>query len=168
MSNLWYYVRKLPYPDRPEAGFGAVAEDGSTVLLEDARRWVSRQTVEEAIARQRQEIERRVKVLRGGEPLPEIAGRTIIPVDDRIAMGSAMRAAIALSRNQGAAQTIAAAPVAGESTQAELAYRVDDLVVLETPRHFRAVAQVYENWYDVPDDEVTGIMQRWRREHGKG
>lgn len=155
-------ARKLPYPHEPEAGFGAVAEDGSTVLLADVSRWVPQETLERVIERQRAEIERRIDQLRDGKPLPQIGGRTVILVDDGIAMGSTMRAAIQLARNQDAAILVAAAPVAGPSTQAEMEALVDDLVILETPRHFRAVAQVYENWYDVPDGEVIAIMQRWR------
>jgi putative phosphoribosyl transferase len=138
-------ARKLPYPHQPEAGFGAVAEDGSTVLLEDASRWVPEETVGRTIARQREEINRRVEALRGGESLPRIAGRTVILVDDGIAMGSTMRAAIKLVRNRGAAKVVAAAPVAGRETQAEIGSLVDDVVILETPRRFRAVAQVYES-----------------------
>jgi predicted phosphoribosyltransferase len=79
-------ARKLPYPDQPEAGFGALAEDGSSVVLERATRWVSDATVERVIDEQRQEIERRVAVLRKGEPLPELRGRTVILVDDGIAI----------------------------------------------------------------------------------
>jgi putative phosphoribosyl transferase len=157
-------ARKLPYPHQPEAGFGAVAEDGSTVLLEDARRWVPQETVEHAIERQRAEIERRIDALRGGEPLPRIVGRTVILVDDGIAMGSTMRSAIKLARNRDAEKVVAAAPVTGPSTQAEIAALVDDLVILETPRRFRAVAQVYENWHDVPDSEVVATMRRWEQE----
>lgn len=160
-------ARKLPYPGQPEAGFGAIAEDGSTVTLDRATRWVSDETVERVIERQREEIERRQAVLRKGEPLPEIEGQTVILVDDGIAMGSTMRAAIELCRKQHAERVIVAVPVAGrevaETFGGEEEGLADDLVVLEQPEFFRAVAQVYERWYDVPDSEVVALMDEWRQ-----
>lgn len=152
--------RKLPYPDNPEAGFGAVAEDGSTFLFDDATRRLRRETVERIIRTQIEEIGRRIKVLRKGRPLPDIAGRTVILVDDGLAMGSTMRAAVALCRKAEAEKIIVAVPVAGAEVAEELAKMADELVVLETPAFFYAVAQVYENWYDVPDEEVLEIMAR--------
>ncbi len=158
-------ARKLPYPDQPEAGFGAVVEEGSTMILEDARRWVSQETVDRIIEEQRAEIERRKAVLRQGEPLPDIAGRTVILVDDGIAMGSTMRAAIKLCKHHEADTIVVAVPVASGKVASEIDAKVDEIVVLETPRYFRAVAQVYENWYDVPDSEVMALMDQWRSEH---
>ncbi len=162
-------ARKLPYPDQPEAGFGAVAEDGSTIILERASRWVSDETVEAVVEHQRQEIERRVAVLRKGEPLPELESRTVILVDDGIAMGSTMRAAIKLCRRRDAGRIVVAVPVASEEvTEQFIGARdgfADEIVVLEQPTFFRAVAQVYERWYDVPDSEVVALLDRWRSEH---
>jgi predicted phosphoribosyltransferase len=162
-------ARKLAYPQQPEAGFGAVAEDGSTVILDRATRWVSDQTVEEVVEEQRQEIERRVAVLRKGEPLPDLEGRTVILVDDGIAMGSTMRAAIKLCRRRNPGKIVVAVPVAGREVAAEIGDGgdglADEMVVLERPRFFRAVAQVYERWYDVPDSEVVALMEDWREEH---
>jgi len=162
-------ARKLPYPDQPEAGFGAVAEDGSTVILEKASRWVSDETVEAVVEDQRQEMKRRVAVLRKGEPLPELEGRTVILVDDGIAMGSTMRAAIKLCRRRDAGKVVVAVPVASEEVTDQFVGArdgfADEIVVLEQPPYFRAVAQVYERWYDVPDSEVVALMDRWRRKH---
>lgn len=157
-------TRKLPYPRNPEAGFGAIAEDGSTYIFEDAARWLSDRVVDEIVEAQKSEIRRRIEVLRGGGPLPEIAGRTVILVDDGIAMGSTMRASIKLCRKQEAARIVVAVPVAGPRVIGEFERLTDDLIVLETPPFFRAVAEVYENWYDVPDAEVLGIMEKWRTE----
>jgi predicted phosphoribosyltransferase len=163
-------ARKLPYPDQPEAGFGAVAEDGSTVILRDAARWVSDETIETVVEEQRQEIERRIAVLRHGESLPDLDDRTVILVDDGIAMGSTMRAAIKCCRHYGAGKVVVAVPVAGREVTERIGGErdglADEVVVLEQPRFFRAVAQVYERWYDVPDSEVTAIVERWREEHG--
>lgn len=157
-------TRKLPFPDEPEAGFGAIAEDGSTYISESLSRWVSQRVIERIIKEQTQEIERRIKVLRNGRPLPRIEDRTVVLVDDGIAAGSTMRASIALCRNQGAASIIVAVPVTGKRTAQDIGSLVDKIVVLETPPFFHAVAQVYEHWYDVQDDEVLAIMEKYRRE----
>jgi len=157
--------RKLPYPDNPEAGFGAVAEDGSTFIFEDAVYWLSKETIERIIRQQKEEIRRRIAVLRKCEPLPEIAQSVVILVDDGIAMGSTVRAGILLCRKKEAAKVVVAAPVTGESVERELSKLADEVVILEKPPFFRAVAQVYYNWYDVPDKEVLGIVERWETEH---
>jgi putative phosphoribosyl transferase len=160
--------RKLPYPDNPEAGFGAIAEDGSTVTSEEASRWVPEQTIQRIIQEQKGEIKRRISALRGGADLPNIAARTVILVDDGIAMGSTMRASIQLCKNQRAGKIVVATPVAGERVARQLVRLVDELVILEMPPFFRAVAQVYRRWYDVSDEEVIRILKRWRREHRSG
>lgn len=157
-------TRKLPYPQNPEAGFGAVAEDGSTFLYEDAARWVPDMVVREIVEEQKQEVQRRIETLRGGGPLPEIAGRTVILVDDGIAMGSTMRASIKLCRKQEAGSVVVAVPVASPRVVDDFRRLADDLVVLETPPFFRAVAEVYQHWYDVSDEEVQEIMEKWRVE----
>lgn len=153
-------VRKLPFPDNPEAGFGAVAEDGSTFFVDRARIQVPPPVVEKIVEEQRLEVQRRIDALRKGKPLPKITGRTAILVDDGIAMGSTMRAAIMLCRNRKARTVVVAAPVSGRTMFTELTHLADDVVVLERPSAFRAVAQVYRNWYDVGDDEVIRILRR--------
>ena len=157
-------VRKLPFPNNPEAGFGAIAEDGSTYFVARALKLLSSDTIEQVVKEQKLEIKRRIDVLRKGKSLPEIKNRNVILVDDGLAMGSTMRAAVALCKNSNAAKIIVAAPVAGPSTAAALAKVVDQMVVLEKPLFFRAVAEAYENWYDVPDEEVIQIMQEYEQQ----
>jgi len=157
-------VRKLPLPDNPEAGFGAIAEDGSAVIIERVAYGLLRDTIERIVEFQREEIRRRIQVLRRGSPLPDLRGKTVILVDDGIAMGSTMRAAIKLCENQGAGYIVVAVPVTGERAAQEIGALVDEIVVLEKPHFFRAVAQVYRNWYDVSDREVLEIMDTWRSE----
>ncbi|TNF48414.1 phosphoribosyltransferase [bacterium] len=152
--------RKLPFPDEPEAGFGAVSEDGSSWLIPGHEAWLRSGTIEEIVTSQIAEIRRRIDVLRGGRDLPDIKGKIVILVDDGVAMGSTMRASVACCRNLGAAKVVVAVPVTGEETARELETIADDVIVLEMPHNFRAVAQVYENWYDVPDEEVLEIMNR--------
>jgi predicted phosphoribosyltransferase len=84
--------------------------------------------------------------------------RTVILVDDGIAVGSTMRASVACCRNLGAGKIVVAAPVTGSETAREMKKIADDVVILEMPSYFRAVAQVYLNWYDVSDEEVLEIM----------
>jgi len=155
-------VRKLPFPNNPEAGFGAIAEDGSRVIIERATYGLPRDTIERIVEFQREEIKRRIRVLRRGNSLPDLTGKTVILVDDGIAMGSTMRAAIKLCQNQGARRIIVAVPVTGERAAREIGALVDEIVILEKPPFFRAVAQVYRNWYDVSDQEVVEIMDAWR------
>ena len=159
--------RKLPFPDNPEAGFGAMAEDGSRFIFKDAASHLPAPTIERIVEDQTDEIERRIRVLRGGGPLPEIENRTVILVDDGIAMGSTMRASIRSCKNRNAGKIVVAVPVASPRVAREIDDLVDELIVLETPPFFRAVAQVYEHWHDVSDEEVLDIMETWRAEQGK-
>jgi predicted phosphoribosyltransferase len=153
--------RKLPYPYNPEAGFGAIAEDGSTFLFPHAEFELPGETINEILISQQDEIKRRIETLRKGKPLPAMEGKTVILVDDGIAMGSTMRASIKCCRNQGAGRIVVGTPVAGERGRMEIGQLVDEIVVVEEPINFRAVAQVYQNWYDVPDEEVLEIMKKW-------
>jgi putative phosphoribosyl transferase len=95
--------------------------------------------------------------------LPAMKNRTVILVDDGIAMGSTMRAAIMQCRSNKPAKIVVASPVAGPSTAADLEKFVDEVVILEKPLFFRAVAQAYEIWYDVQDKEVLKIMQEYEQ-----
>lgn len=155
--------RKLPLPFNPEAGFGAIAEDGSIFIREDTYRWLPGDDVKKIIDEQEAEIERRIKVLRGGEPLPSIEGKTVILVDDGLAMGSTMRVSISMCKNRNAKKIIVAVPVSGEETARDIEGLVDELVVMEIPPYFQAVAQVYVNWHDVSDEEVMEILKKWQR-----
>jgi predicted phosphoribosyltransferase len=152
--------RKLPFPMDPEAGFGAIAEDGSTFLAEDARRWVSEDEIEQIKDEQNEEIQRRLQLFRGGKPLPKLTGRTVILVDDGLAMGSTMKAAILLCRRRGAGRIVAAVPVAGRRVAQEIREMVDEAVILESPESFQAVAQAYINWHDVTDEEVLAVLDK--------
>ncbi len=156
-------VRKLPFPDNPEAGFGAIAEDGSTYFIDRALAALPSGAVEEIVREQSLEISRRIDVLRKGRQLPRIQDRAIILVDDGIAMGSTMRAAVMLCRNKNAKEVIVASPVAGPSVAAEFSELADHVVILEKPVLFRAVAQAYADWHDVSDREVLDVMRMWEQ-----
>lgn len=152
-------TRKLPFPDNPEAGFGAIAENGSTFILDNAHYWLAGEAIERIKEQQITEIERRIKILRGGNPLPKIEDRTVILIDDGIAMGSTMRAAIELCKNRKSGKIVVAVPVAGKEGAEEIRKKVDELIVLKIPANFRAVAEAYEKWYDVSDEEVLDLLR---------
>lgn len=156
-------ARKLPFPDNPESGFGAIAEDGSLYIIEEAAWYLGEATIQRIIEVQKEEIKRRIERLRGGRALIPIEGRTVILVDDGIAMGSTMHAAIAYCKHHRAAKIVVAAPVTSARVKNQLAKIVDDVVILQTPPNFHAVASVYANWYDVSDEEVLEIMHAWER-----
>jgi len=155
-------ARKLPYPDTPESGFGAIAEDGSLYLLDDARYWLPEVAIQTIIQEQTEEMNRRISILRQGKPLPKIFNKTIILVDDGIAMGSTMHVSVMLCKNKKAKSIIVAAPVAGERVAMELEQSVDDVVILEKPLPFHAVAQVYRYWHDVSDKEVLNLLKNYQ------
>jgi predicted phosphoribosyltransferase len=157
--------RKLPLPSNPEAGFGAIAEDGNIFIFNDTYSWLSEEIIEKIITEQQKEIERRIKVLRDGNPLPNIENKMVILVDDGLAMGSTMRVAIKLCRNKGARKIIVAVPVAGGKVAEEIERLADGIIVLEKPEFFQAVAQVYINWHDVKDSEVINILKKWKNDH---
>lgn len=151
--------RKLPYPDNPESGFGAIAEDGSVYINPMAAAHVPDSVIKQIIHEQSLEIVRRIQTLREGKPLPDIKDKTVILVDDGIAMGSTMHTAVELCKKHKAKKIIVAVPVAGRRSIEEFSHMVDEIIVLESPSHFHAVAQVYENWYDVSDAEVLNLLK---------
>jgi predicted phosphoribosyltransferase len=152
--------RKLPLPDNPEAGFGAVAEDGNLFIYEGAENWLQKKQIEQIVKEQKEVIKERITVLRDNKPLPSVSNRTVILVDDGIAMGSTMYVSIRLCKRKNAREIVIAVPVADEIVCREMSKMVDKMIVLEQPPDFRAVAQVYENWYDVTDGEVLRILKR--------
>ena len=156
-------TKKLALPDNPEAGFGAVAEDGSTFMFPEAITWLPLEEIGRIKKEQQKELKRRIKVLRRGKRLPRIKGKTVILVDDGIAMGSTMKASIKLCKNKKAGKIVVASPVAGKDVMDELWDLADDVVVLEVPMFFRTISSVYETWYDVPDEEVVEIMDKWNK-----
>jgi predicted phosphoribosyltransferase len=151
-------TRKLPFPEYPESGFGAIAEDGSIFIFDKFCVVLDKSNIEAIINEQKQEINRRKLVLRKNKPLPEIRDRIVILTDDGIAMGSTMRAAIEMVKKKNPKKIIVAVPVASPRVAEEIKSLVDETVILTTPQDFHAVAEVYEDWYDVPDEKVLQIM----------
>lgn len=156
--------RKLGHPYNPEFAVGAVTEDGTVYLNPGTRGELSQKIIDELAANQKKEIERRIQILRNGEPLPELKDRTVILVDDGIATGATLQAAIHMCQKQGAGRIVVAAPVSGKDKKRELLQEVDDVVILETPSFYHAVSQAYESFYNLTDEEAKGFMDRWQKE----
>lgn len=156
--------RKLGYPYNAEAAFGALAEDGSYFIFENLERELSPEVIQSVVEKVKLEIQRRVEVLRGGKKLPQMKGRTVILVDDGIATGATLFAAINLCKNQKAGKIVVAAPIAGADMVETLKSKVDEVVVLLTPEFYHAVSQGYQTFHDLEDDDVLEIMNQWKVE----
>jgi putative phosphoribosyl transferase len=153
-------VRKVGVPWNPEYGMGAVAEGGQVFLDQEliARVGASAQEVEAAVARAGSEVETRLAELRGARPRLEVAGRTVILVDDGLATGGTARAAARSIRGEGPGHLILAVPVAAPDALAELAGEVDEVVCPLRPPDLRAIALWYEEFGQVSDAEVRRML----------
>jgi putative phosphoribosyl transferase len=155
-----YVVRKLGHPAQPELAVGAIAQGGVLLVDHDvlSRLGVSTAVVDEIARREAVELERRLSAYRDGPP-PEVAGRTVIVVDDGLATGSTMRAALQAIRSQAPEWLVAAVPVAPRGTVEGMADAADDVVAVLTPRDFRAVGQWYDDFTQTSDDEVRALLR---------
>jgi predicted phosphoribosyltransferase len=154
--------RKIGAPGNPEFAIGAVAEDGLPYLNPAASPLIGGMgaRVVREVQRQREEIQRRRARFRHGRPLSLPERATVILVDDGVATGSTVIAAIGALRRKGVERLVAAVPVAPPDTAATLRGLVDELVVLATPSPFHAVGLFYEDFAQVSDDEVAAILRR--------
>lgn len=152
-------VRKLRHPLQPELAIGAVGEDGAIALNADIARTVHPEQLQAEIDHQRAEIERRAAVYRAVKPPVDVRGRNVILVDDGVATGATMQAAIEVARQQGAARTVVALPVAPPDTRDALAREADEIVCLLTPPSFRAVALYYDDFPQLSDDDVVATLR---------
>ena len=157
-----FVSRKLGVPGQEELAFGAVASGGVRILdreITEAVR-ISDAEVERITANVRKEVERREKVYRGSRQPLMVQGQTVILVDDGIATGSSMRAAIGALRQMKPARLVVAVPVAPLSACNRLRQEVDELICVQTPEDFYAIGQFYEDFSQVADEEVTRLLHR--------
>jgi putative phosphoribosyl transferase len=156
-------VRKLGVPRQPELAMGAIGE-GVRVLNPDVLRSVhaDEATIAAVERHERAELAARAERFRSGRPRVDITGRTVVIVDDGIATGSTVRAALAVARAQGATRVVLAVPVAPRRTCLELASEADDVVCLEQPEPFVAVGQFYRDFSQTSDAEVIACLTRDR------
>lgn len=161
--------RKIPVPQNPEAGYGAVAEDGKTVLNDRLVKelGLGEDEIRTHVAAVRAEIERRAAAYRGNRPLPSVEGRMVILVDDGLASGYTMAAAVKSLEELGPERKIVAVPVSSGSAQSLVMQMADDLVAVVVSNSYPfAVASFYRDWYDLGEDEVLELLRNWRRRHG--
>ena len=157
--------RKIPLPLTPEAGFGACADDGTIILNEEIAKRVglSRQQIEYEASKVRAEIKRRSILYEGDRPLVTVGGKTVIIIDDGLASGITMRAAVESVRRRRPKEIVVAVPCASALAVEQVEKVADKVVVCakgSTPVF--AVADFYRQWYDLTDDEVIRYLKQWR------
>jgi predicted phosphoribosyltransferase len=156
-------ARKLGAPSQPELAIGAIGPGGVIVL--DERYGLAESDLEAIIARETAEMERRIRRFRGHDGVPNVEGRTVIVVDDGLATGLTVRAALKALRRGRPAWIVLAVPVAAPDTAARIAQGVDDFVCLETPDAFYAIGQWYLDFEPVSNETVVDVLERARRAH---
>lgn len=160
-------VRKLGLPFHDELAMGAIASGGVRVMNEEVVRAysVSDEDIETVAAKEQAELDRRNRAYRGDRPLPDLKGQCVILVDDGIATGATMLAAIDAVRQQQVAELKVAVPVAPSDTIARLSKQADEVICLATPEPFYAIGGWYAEFGQVSDEEVLELIQRaWKRE----
>ena len=159
-----FSVRKLGVPGHPELAMGAIASGGVQVLNDDVLAWYrpSADTLEAVARVEMRELARRERLYREGRPLMLVEGRTVILVDDGLATGSTMRAAVEAVRQLHARQVVVAAPVGAPDTCQALRRLADDVVCALTPDQFTAVGAWYLDFSETTDDEVRRLLQEVR------
>jgi predicted phosphoribosyltransferase len=156
-------VRKLGYPQQPEAAFGAIAEDGSIYLDPSSDKYINKEIIERVQKKEKEEIKRRIEEYRQGRQLPDMENRVVIIVDDGIATGATLFAAIEMCHKKNPKKLIVAAPVSGKSRLSKLEEKLDELIVLEKRDRFFAVSEGYQKFSNLADDEVHHYMNLWRK-----
>jgi erythromycin esterase-like protein/predicted phosphoribosyltransferase len=156
-----FLVRKLGVPDQEELAMGALASGGLVVLNDDVVRamGIPTKVIEQVAKHEASELERRERVYREGRPPLDVSGKVVLLVDDGLATGSSMRAAVLALRRLAPARIVVAVPAAPESTCQELAAEVDEVVCATTPSPFFAVGQHYWDFTQTTDDEVRDLLR---------
>jgi putative phosphoribosyl transferase len=156
-----FVVRKLGLPGREELAMGAIASGGVCVLNDEVvdKLNIPAEIIEAVAATERKELARRETAYRGDRPAPVVQGRTVILVDDGLATGATMRAAVAALGRLEPDRLVVAVPVASAETAANLRPEVDDLVCAMTPEPFRAVGLWYEEFTQTSDEEIHALLE---------
>jgi predicted phosphoribosyltransferase len=157
-----FMVRKLGVPGHEELAMGAVATGGVRILNEPLVRalGIPEYVIDAVAATEQQELERRERLYRGDRPPPDVRGRTVILVDDGLATGATMLAALRAIRKMQPSRIVVAVPVASRGTCESLGSEADDMVCAVTPEPFYAVGQWYEDFSQTTDDEVRELLER--------
>jgi predicted phosphoribosyltransferase len=157
-----FVVRKLGVPGHEELAMGAIASGGIRVLNEEVVSYLrpAPEIIDAVAGREQEELERRERAYRGDRPPLHVAGKTVVIVDDGLATGSTMRAAVQALEKMGPRAVIVAVPVAAASTCADFRQEVDDMVCLRTPEPFEAVGLWYGDFSQTTDAEVHDLLER--------
>lgn len=157
-----FLVRKLGVPGHRELAMGAIATGGVRVLNDEVVGGldIPPRAIDAVAQEEQRELERREQEYRGPRPAPEVRGRTVVIVDDGLATGSTMRAAVAALRQQQPNRIVVAVPVAPPSTCQELRAEADEVVCLATPEPFSAVGLWYRDFSETSDAEVRDLLAR--------
>ena len=161
-----FIVRKLGVPGFEELAVGAIASGGVRVLNEDVMRALPNadELIESVTERETVELDRREQIYRNGRAAPELRDRIVILVDDGLATGATMRAAVKALRQRGVAKIVVAVPVAPPDTCREFEDEADETVCASTPEFFQAVGQYYEDFSQTSDEEVRELLARAAQE----
>lgn len=161
-----FIVRKLGLPDRKELAIGAIATGGARVLNHDIIRILNipREVINIVAKQELQELKRREQSYRGDRPAPEVRGRTVILIDDGLATGASMRAAVAGLRAQQPAKIVVAVPAGAIEVCEAFASEVDEIVCALTPEPFYGVGKWYEDFSQTSDEEVRILLQEANRQ----
>jgi predicted phosphoribosyltransferase len=160
-----FVVRKLGMPGQPELAIGAIASGGVRVLSDEAIRWyrIPENQIEAVCRIELAELQRREHEYRQGRPLTDLRGRTVILVDDGLATGSSMRAAVQAVRAHQPARVVVAVPAGAASTCQELADITDETVCARIPEPFAAVGFWYQDFSQTSDEEVRALLEAHAR-----
>jgi len=159
-----FVVRKLGFPGHEEYAMGAIASGGVRVMNPASGISVSPDELAAVVAREQDELIRRERLYRGDRPAVSVRGRTVLVVDDGLATGSTMRAAVLAIRQQQPARLTVAVPVGARGTCRQLTAEADEVVCAAMPEPFRAVGLWYEDFPQATDDEVHDLLEEARRE----
>lgn len=165
--DVWV-TRKLGAPLNPELAIGSIDSDGELLLDHNTARLyeVSERYIREEVEIQQQEVKRRYERYRGEAKAPDVSGKTAIIVDDGVATGYTIMAAIGSVKRNGAAKTVCAVPVASPRVVSRLEQMADEVNCLSTPSYFSAVGEFYRNFSQVNDDEVLACLSEARAARG--
>ena len=157
-----FLVRKLGVPGREELAMGALASGGVRVLNDPVVQAldIPGEVIDAVAAQEQRELERRERAYRGDQAPPEVRGRTVILVDDGLATGSTMRAAVAALRRQGPARVVVAVPVGAAEACEDFRCEADEAVCARTPEPFHAVGLWYDDFSQTTDVEVRELLSR--------